>query len=168
MEILSNCNAASTPLYNGSPHSVLHTLVEHFRWFCEHPGVSKEALSSMLSMQKALLPQPNELPASYEAALRVIAPHIVTPIAYDVCGNDCVLFRGEYSNLTQCPRCGLKRLTGPAARRFMYLPLKPRLMRLFGNSCMAEVLQKHLCTDQNQLQDIHNSPVCRNAYSNTV
>ena len=147
---------------------MLHTLVEHFRWFCEHPGVSKEALSSMLAMQKTVLPIPNQLPGSYEAALRVIEPYIVSTVVYDICVNDCILFRKEYSCLTQCPKCGSDRQTGRAARHFIYLPLKPRLARLFGNSCMAEVLQSHLRAEgSDELQDLHDSDAWLNAYSST-
>ena len=109
MEILYESGAACIPLYDGSPHTVLQTLVEHFRWFCEHPGVSNEALSSMLAMQKGILPVPNQLPGSYEAALRIIQPYIISPVTYDICVNDCILFRGGYSSLNQCPTCGSDR-----------------------------------------------------------
>lgn len=40
-----------SPLYDGAPVTVLETLVHYFTWFSEHPGISEEALSSMLSMQ---------------------------------------------------------------------------------------------------------------------
>ena len=78
-EMLNTSGAACTPLYCGSPHTVLSTLVEHFRWFYEHPEISKEALSFMLSMQKEILPTPNELLNWYEAAIYIIEPHIVSP-----------------------------------------------------------------------------------------
>ena len=44
------------------------TLVQHFHWFTQHPGISKDALSSMLAMQHKFLPTGNNLPSSYEAA----------------------------------------------------------------------------------------------------
>ena len=53
-ESLLYCSdAAIKPLYDGSNTTVLQALVKNFHWFTEHPGVSKEALSSMLSMQHA-------------------------------------------------------------------------------------------------------------------
>ena len=44
-------NVAVLPLYDGSSNSVLDTLVKYFHWFSEHPGISKEAFSSMLPVQ---------------------------------------------------------------------------------------------------------------------
>lgn len=53
----------------------------------------------MLKMQKGILPLPNQLPGSYEAALRVIEPYIVSPVTYDICINDCILFRNEFKSM---------------------------------------------------------------------
>ena len=101
----------------------------------------------MLAMQNEILPIGNKLPNSYESTLGVIEPHLVQPVVYDVCPNDCVIFRGQYQSLLQCPRCGEKRYISEhsktPARHFTYLPLKPRLQRMFGNASMAEVLQSH-------------------------
>ena len=75
---------ATHPLYPGSSHTVLNAVVDQFKWFCEHPGVSKGALPTSLALQKSLLPTPNELHGSYEAALLIIEPHIVSTVTYDV------------------------------------------------------------------------------------
>lgn len=161
--IPSDCDAVFTPLSAGSTNSVLQTLMNCFQWFCEHPGISKEALSSMLSLQKSLFPAPNELPGSYEAALHVIAPYIISPVVYDICVNDCILYRGQHSDLVKCPECGTDRPTGQAGRHFIYLPLKERL---FGSTSMAEILQKHLIHPRpTKMQDIHDSPAWHEAYS---
>ena len=76
-------NVAVLPLYDGSSNSVLDTLVKYFHWFSEHPGISKEAFSSMLAVQSTLLPPGNNLPTSYEAAHRAIESHFIQPIIYD-------------------------------------------------------------------------------------
>ena len=126
---------------------MLEALVKYFHWFSQHPGISKEALSSMLSMQNTFLPEGHKLPDSYEAALRVIEPYLVQPIVYDVCKNDCIVFRNEYCSLSECPKCKSERYVSgkslQAVRRYTYLPLKPRLTRLFGTANMAAVLQSH-------------------------
>ena len=67
-EYLAMQSDSDAPLFDGSPHSVLQILVNCFQLFCEHPGISKEALSSMLAMQKSLLPAPHNLPGSYETS----------------------------------------------------------------------------------------------------
>lgn len=144
---LYSSNAAATPLFDGSPHTVLEALVKYFHWFSQHPGISKEALSSMLEMQRSFLPDDNNLPNSYEAALRAIEPYLVEPTVYDVCINDCVVFRKEYASNVECPKCGSGRYISPDSRvpvrKFTYLPLKPRLARMFGTASTAAVLQSH-------------------------
>lgn len=164
---------AATPLYEEASLSVLQCLVKHFCWFCDHQGISKEALSSMLSMQHSLLPPGNNLPDSYEAALRAIEPYLVQSVVYDVCPNDCVIFRNECASLSECPKCGGSRYIGNSslpARRFTYLPLKPRLSRLFGSSNTAQVLQSHAVVRESvgtSMYDIHQSDVWKRAYDPT-
>lgn len=124
--------------------------MKHFHWFTQHPGISKEAFGSMLLTQRSFLPPNNNLPDSYEAALHAIEPYLVDTIVYDVCTNDCVVFRKEYAESTQCPKCGSDRYISPqsqvAVRKFTYLPLKPRLARLFGTASTAALLQAHAQT----------------------
>ena len=168
-------DAAATPLFEGSSVSVVQTLVQYFRWFCEHPGISKEALSSMLAMHHtSILPQGNKLPSTYKAALRAIEPYLVQPIVYDVCPNDCTIFRGEYGSLSECPKCGGARYVSDQssipARRFTYLPLKPHFSRLFGTFNMAQVLQSHAVVKSSETEaiyDIQQSPAWKNAYANS-
>ncbi len=76
---------ATLPLFEGSRSIVLQALVKHFHWFSSHPGISKEALSSMLAMEHGLLPDGNKIPRSYEEALKCIEPYLVQPVVYDVC-----------------------------------------------------------------------------------
>ena len=163
---------AATPLYNGSTLTTLQSLVQYFSWFCEHPAISKAALSSMLAMQQSLLPPDNNLPMSYEAALAAIEPYLVQPIVYDACKNDCIVFRCAYSSLSKCPKCGSERYISEQSKiavgRFTYLPLKPRLQRLFGNHNMAQILQSHCIVhdyDDDIIFDIHQSVSWKTAYS---
>ena len=98
-------------------------------------------------MQSNLLPG-HKLPNSYEAALHVIEPYLVQSIVYDVCKKDCVVFRNEFANLAQCPKCNSERYLSAnstkAHRTYIYLPLKPRLTRMFGTANIAAVLQSHV------------------------
>lgn len=164
-------NVAVLPLYDGSSNSVLDTLVKYFHWFSEHPGISKEAFSSMLAVQSTLLPPGNNLPTSYEAARRAIESHLIQPIIYDACKNDCIIFRGENADLAVCPKCGCSRYVSEhshtAVRCFTYLPLKPRLARMFGNTNMAQILQSHAIVhdlEDNHVVDVQQSVAWKNAY----
>ena len=126
----------------------------------------------MLALQQGILPPSNNLPTSYEAALSAIEPYLVQPIVYDVCKNDCIIYRQEYASLSACPKCGSGRYISDqskfAVRRFTYLPLKPRLQRLFGNHNIAQILQSHCVIhddDDGNIYDIHQSVMWRRAYS---
>ena len=62
----------------------------------------------------------------------------------DACPNNCFLYRNEYVNLYECPRCGKSHYklsdgvesgpgnTGPSAKVFWYLLIMPRFRRLFS------------------------------------
>ena len=115
-----------------------------------------------------MLPPGNNLPNSYEDALKIIQPYLVKSIVYDVCASDCMIFRGIYEDLSECPECGSERFIGNsrvAVRRFTYLPLKPRLARLFSTSNMAQVLQSHaVLRESDHIYDIHQSAAWNDAY----
>ena len=54
------------------------------------------------------------------------------------------------------------------ARRFAYLPLGPRLKRLFGTSNLAQIVQAHHGCDNDDddvMFDIHDSPIWCESYS---
>ena len=73
------------------------------------------------------------------------------------CPNDCMLYRNEYSNLHVCITCGTSRYkrktpiiensstsnNGPPAKVLWYLPIIPRLKRLFANPKDAKLLRWH-------------------------
>lgn len=96
---------ANSPLYSGSNLTVLEAVAQHFEWFTDYPGTSKEALSSMLHMQHNILPKGNLLPDSYTSARRLIEPFLVQKEVYHACPNDCILFRNLYAINTTCPKC---------------------------------------------------------------
>ena len=121
----------------------------------------------MLSMQHhSILPKPNHLPDSYNAATKVIEPFLLTPLEFDVCPNDCVILRGAYATLTECPVCNSKwyKKNSPY-RRFQYLPLGPRLERIFGTANLAKLVQGHGHSSGTSVSDIHFSFAWKAAYS---
>ena len=156
-------------LYDGSNMTVLEAVAHHMLWFTEHPGTSKDALSGILNMQHhSILPQPNLLPDCYSAALSLIEPFLVQALELDVCPNDCIIFRGKHATLTECPICGAKRYktSNIPFRRFRYLPIGPRLERLFGTANLAHLVQAHGGLNSvSVMTDIHHSPTWNDAYS---
>lgn len=78
-------------------------------------GMSRTALNESLQCEKASLPQPNILPASYKEAKSVISPLLMAFEKYDACMNDCIVYRDtdqcRYYNLNECPVCSEPRKT---------------------------------------------------------
>lgn len=160
---------AQTPLYNGAEITILQSIVHHLSWFSEHPSISKQALSDLLKREHHyVLPPGNHLPDSYEAAMKLAKDFLIEPIVFHACPNDCVLFRGEYVGLSVCPKCGAERYSAGsvAARRFTYLPIGPRIARMFGTSNLSQIVQTHSnSSESNFKSDIHDSIVWEKAYS---
>ena len=159
---------AITPLYDGADLTVLDAVAQYLLWFAEHPGTSKQALSDILSIQhNNILPKGNLLPASYQEAIKIVEDFLVEPIIFDVCPKDCIIFRNSFSELDKCPKCNSDRYKSAGnlvpMRSFHYLPLGPRLERIFGTSNFAQIIQEHN-TNSSVLYDIHNSPMWKSAY----
>lgn len=94
----------------------------------------------------------------------MIQPYLVKP---DVCPNGCVIFRGASEDLLECPKCRFIGSSRIPACTFTYLPLKPRLSRLFNTSSLAQVLKSHTVVRSNKENDIfgfYRSPVWKAAY----
>lgn len=97
-----------------------------------------------------MLPANNKLPNSYPQARKAIKSLLVPVKEYDCCPNDCIIFRncseGSFESLIDCPKCGSERFhphTRVARKKFKYLPLAPRIKRMFANKNVSELLQAH-------------------------
>ena len=167
---LSDCcidSRVHLPLYKDAKVTLLDTLAKHFEWFTSHPGTSKEALSNMLSMEHSILPENNILPKTYSLALQQIQPYLIRSQVFHACRNDCILFRKKYENATVCPMCKSERYKHNAIpfRKFVYLPLGPRIIRMFEIPSVAQILQSHMQGQDRSMYDIHDSPTWQAAYA---
>ena len=169
LTVPTTTNAMFQPVYKGAIVTLLQTLEKYFEWFTSHPGTSKSALSDMLKLQSEILPIGNLLPNTYQAAHRMIESFLVKPIAIHACPNDCILYRKQYANDKVCPQCAAPRYkrSNIPIKKFIYLPLGPRLSRMFNNKKFAKELQSHLggSKERTRMFDIHDSPVWAAAYS---
>lgn len=115
----------------------------------------------------SILPPGNVLPDSFDRAIKVIEPFLVKPLLFHCCPNDCIVYRGDYAELDQCPMCGASRYIRShiPAKPFTYLPIGPRLVRLFGTSNLAQIVQSHSSEFCSLMYDIQDSPTWRNMYN---
>lgn len=163
---------ADSPLLHSSlTVTLFETLVHLFDWFSSHPSLSKEAFSKNLQLWHSILPEGNLLPTSYQKAYKSIRPYLDPEIIFDVCPNDCILFRGGYKDSVTCPKCNEKRFKAGniPKRTFHYLPLGPRLVRNYGTRDISYLLQSHggenCILGNERMSDIHDSPKWKEAFS---
>lgn len=99
---------------------------------------------------------------------KLIRPYLIPRIEFHACRNDCLIFRGEYAEAERCPVCSEKRFIRPGvpAKRFHYLPVGPRLQRLFQTANLAQIVQSHTQRDcHGVMKDLHDSPAWKKAFS---
>ena len=157
--------------YSNSQLTVAETLAVLFSWFASFPGISKEAFSRLLFLLHTfILPENNNLPCSYHEAHRIIKRNLTSAQEYDCCPNDCILYTNEKKDLTSCPECGSDRFitnTMKACKTFKYLPLLPRIRRMFMCPSVSELIQKHsnVQSVHDTVCDIHDSQRWKYFYS---
>lgn len=160
-----------------SDYTILQWLAMNFLLFTSHPSISKETFTDNLKMQKRFQSAPDDsLPSTYYEARKLITPFLVKKIKYDVCINDCIVYKNneilKYADLQKCPKCGEDRFSlskrGNVARRtFVYIPIGPRLARIYGESNLAKIVQCHPGDEfeGTDMYDIHQSPTWKSLYA---
>lgn len=163
---------ASINLFNGSNKSVLTAIGERFATYTR-TNMSKTTMSNLLCMEHDTLPQPNQLPRSYYEARKLISPYLIPVRTYDACINHCVVYRNssdskQYARKTECPVCMEPRYTrsGRSKRQLKYLPVGPRLARIYGNESLAAIMHNDISTNiPFQMTDIQDSPEYRKLFT---
>ena len=161
--------ALQAKAFEASEYSVKQLIAAEFLWFSGNTGISKESLSQQLKLKKQLLPKPNLVPASYEDAYHLIKGSLVKPVSYDVCQNDCIIYREEYASAESCPVCKSVRLQkGKARRKFTYIPLKDRVVRLFSSRKLSALIQSHATVNSfdGEIRDTHDTQRWKDLYAN--
>lgn len=77
----------------------------------------------------------DSLPTWKETRSRVAFLSGFKPVLYDCCLNSCCCYVGPHASLDKCPYCGESRYhsNGLPRKKYVYLPLIPRLVALFRN-----------------------------------
>ena len=99
--MLKQCNMVVTP---GNKLSVFSAMVT-FLHMKTSERMTKKSFDAMLNAFRKSFPDPSELPHTYSKMKNFLR---AVGIGYDmihVCKNNCVLFRKDYANLSECPKC---------------------------------------------------------------
>ena len=133
---------SKTPLYPGCDpeHTRLNVMLNFLdikaRFKC-----NDASLNANLQYLHELLPKGNTCPSGIDEAKKIVCPLDLPHVKYHVCPLDCVIYRGEYEDLEECPVCETSqyRLGKKSPQKVVwYFPLIPRLQRYFADKKEAK------------------------------
>jgi hypothetical protein len=138
---------AKTPLYEGCEpeHTHLHVTLKLMDIKARFKSTDA-SLDATLEYLHKILPKGNLLPRSVDEAKKIVCPLDLPHVRYHTCINDCILYRNEHENKTECPTCNEPRYKpGKKEPRKVvwYLPLIPRLQRYFADPKEAKTMTWH-------------------------
>nr|XP_043637883.1 variant-silencing SET domain-containing protein-like [Erigeron canadensis] len=145
-----------TKVYDGCKYSKFSAVTELLNLKADY-GWSDTGFTKLLEFINNLLPTGNKLPKTTYRAKKLICPMWLIKKRIHACPNDCMLYRNENKDLHKCKECGASRYkrnkeinlnddvtkNGPPAKVLWYLPIIPRLKRLFANAKHAKLLRWH-------------------------
>ncbi|XP_023729236.2 uncharacterized protein LOC111876911 [Lactuca sativa] len=169
------------PLYTGCTKFTKLSAVLKLINLKANNGWSDTSFTSLLKILHEMLPDDNELPVSTYQAKKLMCPMGMEIERIHACPNDCMLYRNDYADLHSCITCGtsrykrknpteennIMRMSGPPAKVLWYLPIIPRLKRLFANAKDAKLMRWHAeeRTIDDKIRHVADSPQWRNINS---
>ncbi|WMV57812.1 hypothetical protein MTR67_051197 [Solanum verrucosum] len=144
-EQLRDC---SSPLFNGSQHSKLSVVVRLLSIKSDN-NISQGAMDSMIDLMKELVDRNIEIPDSYYKENALVSKLGLSSIRIDCCEKGCMLYYKEDVNLESCKFCSHPRYKTGSTRKKLaikamhYLPLIPRLKRLYASNSSAPHMRWH-------------------------
>lgn len=149
--------------------------------FVSHPSLSKSMFTHNLQVQKNIHNDTDDiLPSSYHQARQLVNPFIVKKKVFSICPKDCVVFRDSakylYACLQKCPVCNGDRYVKTTSnrlipkRKFIYVPIGPRIARMFGDVNLSQLVLSHPGSNQQEekdtcMWDVHHSSTWSEVYS---
>jgi len=139
---------ADTPLY---PESTNFTRLSPVLRLMNLKAINEwtdKSFTELLQLLKDMLSEGNTLPNHNYEAKKILCPMGMEYKKIHAYSNDCILYRKDFELLKSCPRCGLSRYKlkqkyddtieeiekhGPPMKVMWYLPIIPRMKRLFAN-----------------------------------
>jgi hypothetical protein len=135
-------------LYVGAKSSKLAATILLLNLYTVH-GVSNCFVDELFSiLHRHLLPPGNVLPRNQYAAKTLTKNLGLAYRSIHACELDCVLFKGEYANEINCPKCARPRFKDQDRKKFpvkvlRHFPIIPQLQRLFRSPTISGLLLWH-------------------------
>jgi Zn ribbon nucleic-acid-binding protein len=145
-----------TPLYQSCKenYTKLFATLKLLQLKARHHWTDR-SFNELLHLLEDMLPERNELPKTTYEAKQIVCPMGLEVEKIHACKNDCILYRGDNAELTECPECGTSRYKrrndrgdedkrhGAPQKVAWYFPIIPRLKRLFATAKDAQLLSWH-------------------------
>ncbi|KAI3520702.1 hypothetical protein L1887_10152 [Cichorium endivia] len=138
---------ASEPLWDGSNKaSILSATTRLLNWKSES-NVSDSTFDRLLPIVKDFLPTDEKLPNNFYETKKMLKPLLLPSQRIHVCKNHCILFWGQFVDLDSCLVCNESRYKNFGNKVpnlvMTYMPIGPRLQRLFYSKKTAKYLTWH-------------------------
>lgn len=145
--------AAKKPLYTGSERNLLETVVEYLSIKATN-NMSQSCYNQVVAAAKRGMPSDNCMVGSFYETTKLVKKLGLSYEKIDACKNQCMLFYKENESKTVCDFCKASRYKpdrrGSAKRKknipwkqLRYMPLIPRLQRLYASKGNAEAMRWH-------------------------
>ncbi|XP_021741193.1 uncharacterized protein LOC110707492 [Chenopodium quinoa] len=149
--------ADEKPLYDGCKLSLLSVAARITNLKCEY-NMPHKAIDCVASLIKDICPEINNMTDSFYKTRKLLDGLELPHHKIDVCPNGCMLFWKENSDLEKCRVCKVNRYktsrskVKKSPRKVLYyLPIAPRLQRLYATKSTAEKCYIKCILHQTQL-----------------
>ncbi len=113
----------------------------------KYSGMLQQCVTGMLQLIKRVFGTINvTIPKNFSEVKAAVSDMLVPVHEYDVCINDCIIFKGEHADSMTCPSCKKSRYKPEkkqARKKYHYLPLIPRHLQLLEIGKISGMLQEH-------------------------
>uniref|UniRef100_A0A7C9DL29 Transposase-associated domain-containing protein n=1 Tax=Opuntia streptacantha TaxID=393608 RepID=A0A7C9DL29_OPUST len=142
--------SAQQPLFEGcSTHSELSAAMRLLSIKSEH-NISNRCFNDVVHLMQETTPTPNRIPSNFNAVKKKVKELGLDYKSIHCCPNGCMIYWKEDVALVSCKFCGSDRFKSDSGGRqrsplskMHYMPLIPRLQRLFASKRSAEHMTWH-------------------------
>ena len=138
-------NATQQPLWKGCEnHSEFSCAVRMLSIKSDY-NVSHECFNAFAQLMREICPPDNLVPQDFYRAKKLVSKLGLASQKIDCCQNGCMIYYGKEMNEKTCKFCGSPRYKKKEIpfKRMHYLPLIPRLQRLYSSMSSAPHMKWH-------------------------